>query len=362
MTSLVQDDAALRALCARIAGAAWLALDTEFMRVKTYRARLCLLQVATPDVVACIDPLAVSIAPLLDVVYDSRPLKVLHAARQDLEVFFDIRQAVPTPVFDTQIAAALTGYDDQIGYSALVEKITGHKLPKANQRADWAARPLSPELLAYAADDVRYLRDVYLKLDSELAARGRRAWLDEECVALTDIKLYRNDPDQAWQRLKQGKTLNPAQQTVLAQLAAWRERVAQQKDLPRGWVVPDPALAEMARVQPETLEQLAAVSGLEPALTRRFGDDILQTLHAARTLPPRRHWQETSRPEPEQQRLIESVGTRIQACAREHGVSATLLAPRREIVKFVLGDSDCALLRGWRYQLIGAKLADLRAT
>ena len=357
---LIQDDAALRALCARLAGAEWIALDTEFMRVKTYRARLCLLQVATPEVVTCVDPLAVSIEPLLDVLYDARALKVLHAARQDLEVFFDIRQTVPTPVFDTQIAAALTGYDDQIGYGALVEKITGHKLPKTNQRADWAARPLSPELLAYAADDVRYLRDVYLKLDSELATRSRRAWLDEECVALTEPALYRNDPEQAWQRLKQGKTLNPAQQTVLAQLAAWRERVAQQKDLPRGWIVPDPVLAEIARVQPETPEQLATVSGLEPALARRFGEEVLETLRTGRKLPPLRRWQETTRPEPEQQRLIESVGARIQACAREHGVSATLLAPRREMVKFVLNEPDCALLRGWRHQLIGAELVALR--
>lgn len=345
----------------RLAGAKWMALDTEFMRVRTYSARLCLIQVATPEVIACVDPLAVSIDPLLDVLYDARALKVLHAARQDLEVFFDIRQAVPAPVFDTQIAAALTGYDDQIGYSALVEKITGHKLPKTNQRADWAARPLTPELEAYAADDVRYLRDVYLKLDGELATRGRRAWLDEECVALTEPALYRNDPEQAWQRLKQGKTLSPAQQTVLAQLAAWRERVAQQKNLPRGWVVPDPALVDIARGQPETPEQLAAIPGMEPTLVRRFGDEILAIVDQGKRLAPRRLWQEPSRPEPEQQRLLDAVSSRIQACAREHGVSATLLAPRREMVKFVLNEPDCALLRGWRYRLIGEELAGLRA-
>ena len=174
---LIQDDAALRALCARLAGAEWIALDTEFMRVRTYSARLCLIQVATPEVIACIDPLAVNIDPLLDLLYEPRALKVLHAARQDLEVFFDIRQAVPAPVFDTQIAAALTGYDDQIGYSALVEKITGQLLPKVNQRADWAARPLTPELVAYAADDVRYLCKVYRHLEQKLAALGRREWL-----------------------------------------------------------------------------------------------------------------------------------------------------------------------------------------
>ena len=188
--SLIQDDAALRALCARLAGAEWIALDTEFMRVRTYSARLCLIQVATPQVIACVDPLALgadaqgrasaarggmpeaAIDPLLDVLYDARALKVLHAARQDLEVFFDIRQAVPAPVFDTQIAAALTGYDDQIGYSALVEKITGQLLPKVNQRADWAARPLTPELVAYAADDVRYLCEVYRHLEQNSPRSG----------------------------------------------------------------------------------------------------------------------------------------------------------------------------------------------
>lgn len=350
----------MQALCAQLAGAPWLALDTEFMRVKTYSAGLCLVQVATPDVIACIDPLAVDIAPLLDVLYDPRTLKVLHAARQDLEVFFDIRKAVPAPIFDTQIAAALAGQDDQIGYSALVEKLAGHKLPKVNQRADWAARPLAAELLAYAADDVRYLRDVYLQLDAELTARGRRAWLAEECAALTDPALYRNDPETAWQRIKQGKALNPAQQTVLAQLAAWRERVAQQKNLPRGWIVADPVLADIARALPDSPEQLAQVNGVEPALVRRFGKEILDTVRAGRDGNPQRLWAEVPRLEPAQQRLLDQVSARVQACAREQGISATLLAPKREMMKFVLSDPDCALLRGWRQQLIGAELAGLR--
>lgn len=358
--SLIQDGAGLEALCARLAGAAWVALDTEFMRVKTYRARLCLLQVATPEHIACVDPLAVPIEPLLDVLYRGSTLKVLHAGRQDLEVFFDLRQSVPTPVFDTQIAATLLGHDDQTGYAALVEKLTGHKLPKVNQRADWAARPLSADLLAYAADDVRYLRDVYLQLDAELVARGRREWLAEECLALTNPTLYRNDPDAAWQRIKQGKALNPAQQTVLARLAAWRERVAQRKDLPRGWIVADPVLADIARASPDSPEQLATVNGAEPALVRRFGKDILDAVRAGREAPPQRLWTETPRLEPIQQRLLDSVSARIQACAREQGIAATLLAPKREMMKFVLNDSDCALLRGWRYQLIGAELVQLR--
>lgn len=358
--TLIQDGPGLEALCARLAGAAWIALDTEFMRVKTYRARLCLLQVATPEVIACVDPLAVSIDPLLDALYDDRTLKVLHAARQDLEVFFDLRQAAPAPVFDTQIAAALLGHNDQVGYSALVQKIAGHALPKVNQRADWAARPLSTELLAYAADDVRWLRDVYLQLDAELATRGRREWLAEECVALTDARLYRNDPEQAWQRLKQGKMLNPAQQTVLAQLAAWRERVAQQKNLPRGWIVADPVLADVARAMPDSPEQLAAINGVEPALVRRFGKEILDAVRVGREAPSQRLWSEPPRLDPAQQRQLDQVSARIQTCAREQGISATLLASKREMMKFVLNDPDCALLRGWRYQLIGAELTLLR--
>jgi len=360
--ALIQDDPALRALCVRLAGAPWIALDTEFMRVKTYSARLCLLQVATPEIIACVDPLAVGIDPLLDVLFEARTLKVLHAARQDLEVLFDLRQAVPAPVFDTQIAAALLGYDEQVGYSALVEKITGHKLPKVNQRADWAARPLSSDLLAYAADDVRWLRDVYLRLDAELAARGRRAWLDEECAALTEAALYRNDPETAWQRLKQGKTLNPVQQTVLVRLAAWRERLAQKKNLPRGWIVPDPVLAEIARALPDSPEQLAAVNGVEPARVRRFGREILDAVRAGRDTPPQRWWTEPPRPDPAQQRRLDEVSARVQACAREHGVCATLLAPRREMLKFVLDDPDCALRRGWRYRLLGAELGASRAS
>ena len=267
----------------------------------------------------------------------------------------------PAPVFDTQIAAALTGYDDQIGYSALVEKITGQLLPKVNQRADWAARPLTPELVAYAADDVRYLCDVYRHSGTK-TRRARAARVAGGRVRRADGR--ETLPQRSRVRLAAPQTRArrsaPTQQPVLAQLAAWRERVAQQKNLPRGWVVPDPALVDIARAQPENAGQLAAIPGMEPALVRRFGDEILAVVDQGKRLEPQRLWQEPSRPEPEQQRLLDAVSGRIQTCAREHGVSATLLAPRREMVKFVLNEPDCALLRGWRHQLIGAELAALR--
>ena len=189
---LIQEPASLAPLCEQLRDAPWLALDTEFMRTRTYYARLCLVQVATPDVIACIDPLALpTIEPLLEVIYAPHVLKVIHSARQDLEVFADIRGAPPAPVFDTQIAASLCGYDDQIGYGALVESITGHKLPKLHTRADWEARPLPPDQLHYAEDDVRYLRDVYALLVQKLEALGRTTWLAEECAARAQVHSFR---------------------------------------------------------------------------------------------------------------------------------------------------------------------------
>ena len=201
--ALIQDTTTLVSLCESLRDGPWMALDTEFMRTRTYYARLCLVQVATPETIACVDTLALrDIDPLLEVIYAPDLLKVVHAARQDLEVFADMRGTPPAPVFDTQIAASLCGYDDQIGYGTLVETITGHKLPKLHTRADWEVRPLPPDQLHYAADDVRYLRDVYQHLAQKLEDLGRTGWLQEECATLTQPALYRNDPRTACRRSK----------------------------------------------------------------------------------------------------------------------------------------------------------------
>lgn len=357
---VITDAAGLQALCARLTQASWIALDTEFMRVRTYRAQLCLIQIATSDVVVCVDPLAVSdLKPLLDLLYTPASIKVLHAARQDLEVFFDLRGAPPRPLFDTQIAAALIGYDDQLGYGALVEAVTGHKLAKLEARTDWAARPLSSAQLRYAEDDVRYLCVVYQHLVTRLAALGREQWLMEECAALTDPALYRNDPEQAWQRLGAGATLTPAQQTVLAALAAWRERAAQQRDLPRGWVVPDAVLVESARRVPDSTAALAAIPDAKPSLVRRDGPALLEVIAQAQRAPIRRLWPSPERLDPAQMTALKRLGTIVQQRARAAGVSPTLVAPRRELVRLVRGDLECALLRGWRRAFIGEELFSL---
>jgi len=242
----VQDQTALHDLCQRLQDSSWVAIDTEFMRERTYYARLCLIQIATPNVVACIDPLAVDIGSLLDLIYSPTRLKVFHAARQDLEVFHDVRGNPPQPVFDTQIAAALLGFEDQIGYGALVQAVTEVKLEKQHTRTDWCVRPLTSQQLRYAEDDVVYLCEVYLNLSRRLTALGRYAWLEEECAALADPARFHNEAEQAYKRIRQGYQLPVAAQSVLKALAAWRERTAQTRDLPRNWIAPDSILEHIA--------------------------------------------------------------------------------------------------------------------
>ena len=356
---LIQDPASLAHLCEQLHDVPWLALDTEFMRTRTYYARLCLVQVATPNVIACIDTLALPIEPLLEVIYSPGTLKVIHSARQDLEVFADIRGAPPVPVFDTQIAASLCGYDDQIGYGALVESVTGHKLPKLHTRADWEARPLPPDQLHYAEDDVRYLRDVYLCLAQKLDSLGRTGWLAEECATLTDPALYRNDPREAFRRLKQGHHLAPAGQTILRELAAWRELAAQRHNLPRGWVASDAALVETALTAPPTVEALGRVAGMGGAPSRKWGDDILEAIRRGQASTPEQLWLEPQRLDRQQQDLYERLQARVRAIAEQMKISATLLAPRRELLKLIAGDRSGALARGWRRALIGEEILQL---
>lgn len=360
---IVQDAAALARLCARLQGEAWIALDTEFMRVDTYYARLCLIQLATPEWVAVIDPLALGdLAPLLDLIYAPRLLKVIHSARQDLEVFADLcRGTPPAPVFDTQIAAALCGHAEQIGYGALVEAVTGKKLAKLHTRADWARRPLAPELLRYAEEDVRDLCDVYTALAGRLTELGRAEWLAEECAALTDPALYRNDPEQAFRRIKPGNQLAPPAQVVLAQLAAWREREAQSQNLPRNWVLNDAALMAIARAAPPTPERLGAIQDVHGAAVRKWGEAILEAVRSGQRAPARALFEPPVRLDPGRTELLARMQARVQAVAQALGIGATVLATRRDLLDLIREPEGGALLRGWRRAVIGEELLALRA-
>lgn len=360
--SVITNAGALRDLCDFLAGQPWIALDTEFVRERTYYAQLCLVQVAVPGRVACVDPLAVDdLSPFLDVVYDARIIKVMHAGRQDLELFNDLRGTPPTPVFDTQVAAMLTGYGDQVGYGPLVETIVGVKLDKAHTRTDWCRRPLSPAQIRYAEDDVRYLCDVYQFLAQKVEDMGRGVWLDEELSHLTSPATYSSDPEQAYRRLKRGGLLAPPAQQVLKALAAWRERCAQAENLPRGWVVADPVLVALAVNCPDSLDALAAVEGVKESMVRKWGTEILAAIRAGAAQEAQSLWPAPVRLSSEQKSMADRAMNLIRARAEANQLAPAVLGTRREVERFVLGDDSVALLAGWRRDLVGEALLELRS-
>lgn len=357
---MVADDAALAALIADLRGAEWVALDTEFMREKTYYPKLCLVQLATPERIACIDPLALAdLAPLAALLSDPATLKVLHAAGQDMEVLLHEAGVIPEPVFDTQIAAALLGHPDQIGYARLVQNLLGVQLDKAHTRSDWSRRPLSADETAYAADDVRYLAALYPQLRAQLRQRGRLDWLDPEFQRLADPARYRPDPASAWKRVKGPRHLRPAQQQALEHLAAWRERTAMAADRPRGWIVKDDVLGEIARRRPADREALAAIRGLPEAVARKHGEAILAELASAANAPDAAATPPPKPLEPAQAALADLLMVGLRARAAEIEISPAALASRKELEALAAGERDLPLLQGWRLEAAGKTILEL---
>ncbi len=354
----IVDQPALTDFCARLRGSVWLALDTEFIREQTFYPQLALIQIANVDRVACIDPLALpSLDPLLDLLYDSAITKVLHAAQQDLELFYHLRGAVPAPVFDTQLAALALGHGSQIGYAALVQQLLGVELDKAHTRADWQRRPLAPEWLAYAADDVRYLRELYPR---QLAALRGRGWLEplaEDFQALCHPDRYRLQPRDAWRRVREHNRLGGAQRAVLRALAAWREEQASRHDRPRRWILDDAALIELARRMPKDVEQLQRIRGLPTATLQRHGALLLERIAAARAEPPDQWPARPARPRltPAQSTRVDEWLTLIAARAQEHGIPSLACANRQDVENLLAG-MDSPLRHGWRAALIGWEL------
>ncbi len=354
----------LEAFWHEMASAEVMAFDTEFLRVSTYYPKFCLLQVSANDSVYCIDPLALDLDTdsLRTVLRSQHQTRIFHAARQDIEVLYGCCNAVPSTVFDTQIAAAMVGLGDQIGYANLVEVVTGKGLPKAHTRTDWCQRPLSREQIEYAKDDVRYLEEIHDFLTVELDKRGRLQWLLEECRALTDVRLYEADPNVAYQRIGHGQALEPEAQGVLKQLAIWRERAAQQLDLPRNWVVKDRVLESISQIRPENPAQLAVVEGVSRKFVQRFGGEVLRLIQeVAHQDEHPVVWQEEQPLNAEQRALTKQIMGCLRRVAEESGISQGLLGTRHDVAGLVRGHRDISLLSGWRARLLGSELDALLA-
>jgi len=344
----------------RLHGAARLALDTEFMRERTYFPQLCLVQVATDADCYLVDPLAgLDLGEFHALLAGPARVKILHAARQDLEVLTLTGGRVPGPVFDTQVAAALLGFAPQAGYAELVARQLGHSLDKAQTRTDWSRRPLTPAQLAYAADDVHHLLALHTQLEAALEAKGRAQWAREEMAGCADPALYRTEPTEAWRRLKGLGRLRPAERAAARALAEWRERRAIESDRPRGWILADEALFALATEAPATTEALERIRGLPPGVVQKRGEELLQLLASAREAPPlageEADWS-GRRPTPEETRLAARLMQIVREEAAGLGIAPEVLATRRDIEAIALGTRDNALTRGWRRAVVGEKL------
>ena len=276
----------LQQLCGLIQKSPWLALDTEFMRESTYYPRFCLLQVCNGEIAASVDPIILKdLSPLLEIIYDENIMKVFHAGRQDLEIFHYLWGRLPTPLFDTQPAAELAGLGNQIGYARLVHTLLDHQLEKGHTRTDWSKRPLHPDQLRYALDDVIYLRKIYLKLQESLGERQDDEALQEAFAQLADPATYLIPPEHAWLRIRTRKYLQDDQLAVLQALAGWRESEARRADKPKGWILKNDVLIELSRRQPKKSEHLKHIRGLTPGIIQRRGKHLVKLIEEALELP-----------------------------------------------------------------------------
>jgi ribonuclease D len=347
---------ALAGLAARLGAQPRVGLDTEFLRERTYHAQLCLLQLSAAHEAVCVDPLSLAdLSPLAALLANPAITKVMHASRQDLEVLLPVA-GLTRPVFDTQIAASLTGLPAQVGYGDLVRRVLGRELAKSHTRTDWSRRPLSAEQLEYALDDVRYLLPLAAALQEQLARLGRLEWLSEELAALDDARALTIEPDEAWQRLKGLHDLDPARERLARALAAWRERSALEHDRPRGWILSDAVLREIVMQVPRTPAALAQIAQIPPGLVKRRGEELLACVRAAQVPDPAPPLAGRARPDPVKAALVRQLGNTVQTVARELNLVPEVLATRRDLERLAAGRRDGALLQGWRLALLGERL------
>ncbi len=357
---------ALAAACERLARHPFVTVDTEFLRESTFWPKLCVVQVASPDEAILIDALSdgLDLAPFYRLMGNERVMKVFHAGRQDIEIIWHQARLIPHPVFDTQVAAMVLGYGDSISYDQLVQRTVGHSLDKSSRFTDWSRRPLSQAQITYAIADVTHLRDIYIKLTADLDARGRGEWVGEEMHVLTSPATYEQHPEQAWERLK-SRVRKPRELAVLVEVAAWREREAQTRDLPRGRVIKDEVIGEIAVQQPQTPEKLAELRSLPKGFERsRYGEAVLEAVKRGvardpKTLPRI----ERDKPLPNgASATVELLKVLLRMTAEQNAVAAKVIATTEDLERIAVSDeADVPALKGWRRELFGVHALALKA-
>lgn len=345
----IDNTAALADWCSAVSGDTC-AVDTEFERQRTYYATLCLIQIAADERIAIVDPLAVeSLSPLQGLLAGTTRLSCLHAARQDLEVLDGAGLNGFGRLHDTQIAAALVGFNEQIGYAALVEQLLDVSLPKSQTRTDWSRRPLSAKQLDYAADDVRYLGAVHVALIERLSQLGRLSWFEQECRALADNQQFFPEPDTAWQRVKGIHALDDAAFMRAAALAAWREALAQEKDLPRSWIVKDNDIIALSQLQSPSSAHIANILSSSAGASKRHNQPLADLLNGPIDEIERPAHQI---PTPQQRRTAKALAKQVRDLGESMQIPASVLLTRREIDQLAAGESVARLEAGWRSEVV----------
>lgn len=358
----IQNNAQLHQIGSQLAQAAAVAIDTEFTREKTYYPQLGLIQIASESLVACIDPLSISdFSPLIAILQQASTIKILHAARQDLEVLWQTLKITPTPLFDTQLAACFLGLHEQISYAALVQHFLNISLPKAHTRTDWSKRPLSTEQLQYAADDVRYLYAMYPHVRAQLESQARWDWCMTEGSLLAKNATQVSLAEDLWQHVTGVQRLTPPQLAILRELSQWREQQAQHSNRPRRWILQDEVMLALATQAPANLEQLRVIPALPAGVVDRHADTLLRLIEQGRQVPAALWPAPPIRDalSPEQKTLLTTLSTKLRQIAEQQHICTPVLATRRDLERLVVNGQRIPLLEGWRHQLAGQFLMPL---
>lgn len=361
---LISDTAALSAACDRLASHPFVTVDTEFLRETTYYPKLCLIQIASPDEAVLVDPLSpdLDLAPFFGLMVDENVVKVFHAARQDLEIVWLLGRVLPTPLFDTQVAAMVCGYGDSVGYEQLANDLAKARIDKSSRFTDWSRRPLTEAQLAYAESDVTHLRDIYLALKADLDASGRESWVAEEMSVLTSPSTYEVKPENAWQRLK-GRIRKPRELPNLMEIAAWREREAQTRDVPRQRVLKDDAMMDIVQRGPRSVEALAELRSVPNGFERsRNGAEVLAAIERAAAIDPKTLPRlERERGRPTSAAVLDLLKVLLKAIADAERVAPKIIASTDDLEAIASDDlAEVPALQGWRRSVFGEKALSLK--
>lgn len=360
---LIDTDQQFVAFLERCKKSPYIAIDTEFLREKTYYPKLCLLQMGIEHEIAIVDPFKIrNLAALADVLIDPSIVKIFHACSQDVEILYHETGVVPSPIFDTQIAAAVLGKTQQASYSSLVSQYCDVNLPKKDSFTDWSRRPLTESQILYAADDVKYLPQIYYEMLAQLKKKNRLSWLDETFADLSKKEKYEIDPQARYKKLKRVNQLNARQQAAAREFAAWRELQAQRLNIPRKWVVSDEQIVEACRREARTLDELYMVRGMKESLKTSDARKVLSALIAGLDCPQSElpDVRPKSKNESNVDVILDLMNALVRMRAREHEIAPQTLAPQAELLKLARGHYDeSELMQGWRYTLVGRDLQTL---